>query len=172
VLGSFLDIEGASDNTSFNAISTTARERGLEETCCKWVRSMLQSRLVHTSLMGSNLTAQVVRGCPQGGVLCPLLWNLVVDKILVETNDLGYADVIIIIIVQGKFTHTVRELMQRSLDIVVKWAIKEGLNLSPHKTTIVPFTFTLLGPEPALGIPRCSARGAIKNWIESQHRTT
>ena len=29
-----------------------------------------------------------------------------------------------------------------------------------------------LGPEPALGIPRCSAREAIKNWIECQHGTT
>jgi hypothetical protein len=30
----------------------------------------------------------------------------------------------------------------------------------------------LLGPEPALRIPKCSARGAIKNWTECQHRTT
>jgi ribonuclease HI len=28
---------------------------------------------------------------------------------------------------------------------------------------------SLLGPEPALGIPRCSAREAIKNWTEYQH---
>jgi hypothetical protein len=56
-----------------------AKQRGLEETCCRWVRSMLESRLVHTSLMGSSLTAKVVGGCPQGGVLSPLLWNLVVD---------------------------------------------------------------------------------------------
>jgi hypothetical protein len=27
----------------------------------------------------------------------------------------------------------------------------------------------LLGPEPALGIPKCSAREAIKNWTEVQH---
>jgi hypothetical protein len=27
----------------------------------------------------------------------------------------------------------------------------------------------LLGPEPALGIPRCSAREAIKSWTEYQH---
>jgi hypothetical protein len=27
----------------------------------------------------------------------------------------------------------------------------------------------LLGPEPALGIPRCSAREAVKNWTERQH---
>jgi hypothetical protein len=70
-LGAFFDIEGAFDNTSFNAITTAAREHGLEETCCMWVRSMFESRLVHNSLMGSNLTAQVVGGCPQGRVLSP-----------------------------------------------------------------------------------------------------
>ena len=41
------------------------------------------------------------------------------------------------IIVQGKFAHIVREFMQRALDIVVKWAVKEGLNISPHKTTVL-----------------------------------
>jgi hypothetical protein len=46
----------------------------------------------------------------------------------------------IVIIVQGKFAHSVREVLQRALDIFVKWAVKEGLNISPHKTNIVPFT--------------------------------
>jgi hypothetical protein len=114
-LGAFLNIEGAFDNTSFTAITLAARERGLEETCCRWIGSMLESRLVHTSLMGSSLTAKVVGGCPQGGVWSPLLWNLVVDRLLTTTNDVGfctfgYADNIVII-VQGKFAHTVRELM-------------------------------------------------------------
>jgi hypothetical protein len=40
-LGAFLDIEGTFDNTSFNTITTAARERGLEETCCRWIGSML-----------------------------------------------------------------------------------------------------------------------------------
>jgi hypothetical protein len=86
-LGAFLDIEGALDSTSFHANITAARERGLEETCCRWVGSMLESRLVHTSLMGSSMTAKVIRGFPQGGVLSPLLWNLVVDRLLTVTND-------------------------------------------------------------------------------------
>ena len=30
--------------------------------------------------------------------------------------------------------------MQETLNVVVKRAVKEGLNISPHKTTIVPFT--------------------------------
>jgi hypothetical protein len=29
----------------------------------------------------------------------------------------------------------------------------------------------LLGPEQALGIPKCSAREAIKNWTEVQHHS-
>ena len=143
-LGAFLDIDGAFKNTSFNAIITAARERGLEETCCRWIGSKRESRLIHTSLMGSSLTAEVVGGRPQGAVLSPLLWNLVVDRLLSVTNDLGfstfgYADDIVII-VQGKFLNTVRDVMEQALKVVVKWATKEGLNISPQKTAIVPFT--------------------------------
>jgi hypothetical protein len=30
--------------------------------------------------------------------------------------------------------------MQGTLDLVVKWAVEEGLNISPHKTIVFPFT--------------------------------
>jgi hypothetical protein len=30
--------------------------------------------------------------------------------------------------------------MQGALNVVVKWGTKECLNISPHKTAIVPFT--------------------------------
>jgi hypothetical protein len=94
--------------------------------------------------MGSSITAKVMRGCPQGGVLSPLLRNLVVDRLFTVTNDLGfstfgYADDIVII-VQGKFAHTVRENMQNALNMIAKWAVKEGLNISLHKRAIDPFT--------------------------------
>jgi hypothetical protein len=120
---------------------------------------MLESRLVHTFLTGSSLTAKVVGGCPQGGVLSPLLWNLVADRLLTITNDLGfctygYADNIVII-VHGKFAHTVRDIMEEALNVVAKCAANEGLNISPHKTTTVPFTnrrkIEGLGPIPLHG---------------------
>ena len=52
-----------------------------------------------------------------------VLWNLVVDRLVTITNDLGfnifgYADDIVII-VQGKDAHTVREIMQEALNGVV-----------------------------------------------------
>jgi hypothetical protein len=64
-LGAFLDIEGTFDNTSFKTITTAARERGLEETCCRWIESMFEWRLVHATLTVSSITATVMRGCPQ-----------------------------------------------------------------------------------------------------------
>jgi hypothetical protein len=72
------------------------------------------------------------------------LWNLLADRLLTITNDLGfntygYADDIIIII-HGEFAQTVTEIMQEALNVVAKWAAKEGLKISPHKTPIVPFT--------------------------------
>jgi hypothetical protein len=30
--------------------------------------------------------------------------------------------------------------MQKALNVIVKWAAKEDLNISPHKKAIVPFT--------------------------------
>ena len=65
------------------------------------------------------------------------MWNLVVDRLLTITNDLGvstfgYADDIVII-VQGKFVYTVRKIMLVALNVLVKWTVKEGLNISPTK---------------------------------------
>jgi len=70
--------------------------------------------------------------------------ELLVDRLLTVTNNLGfstfgYADDTVII-VQGKFAHTVKEIMQNALNVVSKWTVKEGLNISPHKTAMVPFT--------------------------------
>jgi hypothetical protein len=115
--------------------------------------------------MGSNLAAQVVGGCPQGGILSPLLGNLVVDKFLVEDNGLGfnilgYADDIVNTVL-SKFAHIVEALMQSSLNVVVKWAVKEGLKIRPHKTAIVPEIKPLF-PLPVEGIRR--SRTSYTSW--------
>ena len=39
-LGVFLDIEGAFGNILFDAIIIAARQRWLQETCCKWIRML------------------------------------------------------------------------------------------------------------------------------------
>ena len=42
-------------------------------------------------------------------------------------------------------------------------------NEEAHKLARQASDMSLLSSEPALGIPRCAAREAIKNWTEHQH---
>ena len=51
----------------------------------------------------------------------------------------GFADDIVII-VRGKYDDIIANRMQTALNIVSSWCDREGLNVNPSKTTIVPFT--------------------------------
>ena len=81
-LGTFLDIEGAFDNVSFDAI-----ERALDSKCKsaevnQWIRSMIHNRQTTVELQGERRTIAIRRSYPQGGILSPFLWNLVVNELL------------------------------------------------------------------------------------------
>jgi hypothetical protein len=89
-LGAFLDIEGAFDRTSFDTIKWAAERHGIEAAIYRWSCAMLESRNVSATLAGETLRASTARGCPQGRVLSPLLWSLVVDDLLWELYSNGY----------------------------------------------------------------------------------
>jgi len=143
-LSVFLDIEGAFNNTAFESISEAATGFGVDQTMVRWIRSMLESRIITTSLGGAKVCSTVARGCPQGGVLSPLLWCLVLDGLLRDLNGSGvyaqgYADDLAIV-VNGKFSSTVSGLMQGALQRVERWCRSHGLSVNPEKTEVVPFT--------------------------------
>ena len=143
-LGAFIDIEGAFDQTSFEAIYSAGLRRGVNRTVLEWIDSLLRGRTVTSTLMREKVVIKVGKGCPQGGVLSPLLWNWVVDGLVEELNRSGYptegyADDIAIIIT-GKDGTTVSELMQTALDTILTWCDNKGLNINPNKISMVPFT--------------------------------
>ena len=83
-------------------------------------------------------------GCPQGGVLSPLLWNLVADGLLSKLNQLGFpsygfADDYLILII-GLCISTIFDLMQQALRTVEQWCQQVGLFVNPNKTNMVLFT--------------------------------
>jgi hypothetical protein len=105
---------------------------------------MLESRNIITAFSGENLRASMARGCLQEGVLSPLLWSLVVDKLLWELNDnyyytVGYADDTAILI-NGKFAHTVSEVLQTALGIKQQWCDRTNSSINPNKMVIIFFT--------------------------------
>jgi hypothetical protein len=90
------------------------------------------------------MSVVVSRGCPQGGVLSPLLWCLVVDELLARLCGGGvyaqrYADNICLLAV-GKFPNTVLGLTQWALHSVEAWCSGHGLSITPDKTGLVAST--------------------------------
>ena len=71
VLGASLDIEGAFDITSNEAITSTLLRHGVLPLFERWISSMLSSRCIISSLMGETMQVASVRGSPHGGVLSP-----------------------------------------------------------------------------------------------------
>ena len=80
-IGALLDVEGAFNRTSREAIRKGAEEHGIPKSIIDWIISSLESRELTTSWMGHSIGRRVSEGCPQVGVLSPpLLWSLVVDS--------------------------------------------------------------------------------------------
>ena len=139
-----MDIAGAFDDTSFEAIANALELRGVNIKTAGWISEMLGKRKVSTSLGSTVYSFKVTRGCPQGGVLSPLLWCLVVDELIMKLNELGfytqgYADDIAIL-VKGKFSNIVSDQMQAALDFVSLWCEGKGLSVNPLKTELALFT--------------------------------
>ncbi|GJQ78507.1 hypothetical protein Trydic_g11622 [Trypoxylus dichotomus] len=89
-LATFLDIEGAFDRASFLSMERALQRRGVEPTLTRWITSMLNNRTVHVSMNLCNIGATVAAGCPQSGVLPPLLWCLLVDDLLSDLRRVGF----------------------------------------------------------------------------------
>ena len=143
-LCAFLDIEGAFDNASHASIRSAMNKRSIHGSIVDWVTAMLKHRCIISRLGESTITVSTSKGCPQGGVLSPLLWSLIVDELLnnlvaMGFEVIGYADDIVLI-VRGKHCETLSNRMQTALNYTLAWCRREGLNVNPSKTTLVSFT--------------------------------
>jgi hypothetical protein len=81
-LGVFLDIDGAFDNASFGSIDAASGEHGVVLTLRRWNEAMLCCQSVRVDIRRSSVRVLLNRGWPQGGVLSPLFWNMVVNGLL------------------------------------------------------------------------------------------
>ena len=143
-LAVFIDIEGAFDNTSYEAISAAANEMGINEISLRWIKAMLKSRVVKSRVEGSKIRIKPTRGCPQGGCLSPILWCMVVNSLVKELSQKGchvtaYADDLALV-VTAKDAKTACDHMNDYLKIVENWCARTGLNVNPAKTTMMRFT--------------------------------
>ena len=77
-----LDIEGAFNKVPITTVLKALRERNIYGIVRRWIENFLSCRYINASLGGDDLTIHASAGCPQGDVLSPILWCLVVDSLL------------------------------------------------------------------------------------------
>ena len=85
-LGVFLDIEEGFNNTCYDTTCDALVRHGSEYTIVRWIRATLEGCVVVATLNGFSVRLAISRGCPQAGVLSPLLWCLVADDLLARLN--------------------------------------------------------------------------------------
>ena len=143
-LATFLDISGAFDNATHESMIEAAVKRGVNPTGIRWIKSMLTNRRINATLYDASATILATRGCPQGGVLSPLLWIMVIHGLLRRLSDKGYyaqgyADDVVIV-AMGPFLDTVSDILQGALQLAERWCRSRQLEINPAKTALVPFT--------------------------------
>jgi len=115
-----------------------------DHTIVRWVKATLEGRQAIATLGSHSRSVAVSRGCPQGGVLSPLLWCLVVDELLARLSGggvyaQGHVDDICLLAVE-KFPNMVSGLIQWVLCAVEAWCGELGLSVNPDKTGLTAFT--------------------------------
>jgi hypothetical protein len=88
-LGAFLDIERAFNNTRYDTMCEALVRHDSEYTIVRWIKATLEGRVAFATLNEISLRFAISRSCPQGGVLSPLLWCLVVNDLITRLSGSG-----------------------------------------------------------------------------------
>lgn len=97
----FLDITGAFDNLKWSVLHEDLERLGCSESTRGMIKSYLSNRTATLNLGGWKESITLTRGCPQGSILGPILWNSSMEELLVVSlpNNVhlqAYADDIVV----------------------------------------------------------------------------
>ncbi|KAL0892590.1 hypothetical protein ABMA27_014319 [Loxostege sticticalis] len=149
-----LDIEGAFDSAWWPAI----RIRLAEEKCPVNVRRLLDSylegRCVKVRYAGEEVSRDTNKGCVQGSIGGPILWNLLLDPLLKDLERRGhyvqaFADDVVMIF-DGDTADEVTREANAALSFVQNWGAQNKLKFAPHKTCAMVLTRKLKYDTPRL----------------------
>lgn len=139
-----LDLKGAFDNVSHDAILKAAEEIQCGERTYNYIRNFLSDR---TATIGIGNTRSDPfkapnRGTPQGSIISPLLFNLTMIKIakkLEEREEIGkviYADDITIWTKSGTLQSKL-DLLQDIINVLQEPITTNGLKCAPEKSELI-----------------------------------
>lgn len=144
IIAVFLDVKGAFDNVTHEAIHSALRSIGIAGRMYNWLSDYLRDRTIYMSTdQGDTSLHHVSRGVPQGGILSPTLFNislLGLDRSLPPTVQISlYADDICIWC-SGRNRRIVHARLQKAIVGIALFLNKRGLVISPEKCAAISFS--------------------------------
>ena len=118
---------------------------GVDWGLCRLIDSLLRHRTVEAEWAGVKRSMLVGCGCPQDGVLSPLLWNILVGGLLSGLTDntsyiQAYADDIVMVF-RGSDVAELHASASEVLRLAHVWALNNDLSFSAEKSQVVVFTW-------------------------------
>jgi len=137
VMGIFLDISGAFDNLTWNSIIASLSEYNLPSNLLNIMKNYFQNRTARISDKHISVTKAVTKGCPQGSIIGPLVWNIVFNKSMIDDYDeIAFADDKVIL-VYGNSRIELERKGQIAIDRMTQWCHTNKMSLSAEKTVLL-----------------------------------
>ena len=135
VMGIFVDFKGAFDHLEWSSIMRRLQEVGCREMAI-W-RNYFSGRTAKAVTTLDSVEWQVRRGCPQGSIVGPYVWNLMMDVLLLELESrckfCAYADDLLLM-VEGNSRKQLEDRSTELMSVVTHWGRSSGVEVSGSKT--------------------------------------
>ena len=121
------------------------KNQGIEPEIVRWTAYMLKNRIATATLNMKTVIKIILEGTPQGGILSVLLWNLVMNDLLIRyprihpTTTNVFADDSADLAI-GSDENTLVDCIQADLGVKEKWADDHKLSFSADKTKAMMIT--------------------------------
>ncbi|KAK9701483.1 Reverse transcriptase (RNA-dependent DNA polymerase) [Popillia japonica] len=136
VLGIFVDFKGAFDSLRWDRLLVHLRDSGCMEMGV-WY-SYFKERKMRMKDAREEVWKDITRGCPQGSICGPAVWNMMMGVLLNELNESGckviaYADDLLLMI-EGNSRRMLEENGSTWMRMVIDWGERMGVSVFDTKT--------------------------------------
>ena len=139
-----LDIKSAFDNAWWPAILKRLHQLQCPKNIYNLLHNYLEDRTVSLTIADSTAIKDISRGCIQGSVCGPTLWNILLDELFEHQLPNGcrlqaFADDVTLIAHHSNTT-TLQNITNISLKIIHDWGNLVKLTFGPQKTQMITFS--------------------------------
>jgi retron-type reverse transcriptase len=134
-----LDISGAFDNLRWSKVLECMRKQNVAKKTYEIFKDFLSNRKVQLNLNGESITRYLTKGSPQGAIVSPTLWNLVMNELLVSLKKIqqvscyAYADDLALVIASSS-SKQIERILQKVSDVLALWSASQQVFFNHQKT--------------------------------------